>query len=263
MQLGKFDAGKPKRVCSVLIVEKKAVWTFKLLMGCPSEPCRRTMKKRCPNCQLVNYPYSVECARCQFGLIEVATTVAVGTNGSALKLTFFRRALICAGVCCAALLGFYLSLIFTSDSLKYNEKQQIQSAVSLLAEKGFDREVFLLRYLTAFRANDNWLNASTKFENAYAATNFPFEIVTVYPEFFTYPADDTERAAILLHEAQHLKGADEKEAYEFVWRSRKKLGWTKETHGNSAVWRNIRRQTQENAPHLFVCDWNEARDCTE
>lgn len=142
-------------------------------------------------------------------------------------------------------------------------KIQIQNAVGVLKEKGFAGEVFLLNYLTSYRANDNWLNASTKFENAYAATNFPFEIMTVYPDFFVYTADDTERAAILLHEAQHLKGADEKEAYEYVWRNRSKLGWTRETHGSSVIWQNVRRQTREFAPNLFVCDWNEAGDCTE
>jgi hypothetical protein len=180
-----------------------------------------------------------------------------------MKSRIFRRAIVCLTVCVAALAGFYLSLIFTSASLKYEEKEQIKNAVRILDEKGFSREVFILNYLTSFRGNDNWLNASTKFENAYAATNFPFEIMTVYPDFFIYPIDDTERAAILLHEAQHLKGADEEEAYEFVWRNRKRLGWTKETHGSSIVWQNIRRQTQEFAPNLFVCDWNEARDCTE
>lgn len=154
-------------------------------------------------------------------------------------------------------------MIFTSASLKYEEKRQIQTAVKILDEKGFTGEVFLLNHLTSFRGNDNWLNASTKFENAYAATNFPFEIMTVYPEFFTFTTDDTERAAILLHEAQHLKGADEKEAYEYVWRNRKRLGWTKETHGKSIVWRNVRRQTQEFAPNLFICDWNASNDCTE
>ena len=180
-----------------------------------------------------------------------------------MKSKIFHRAIVCAVVCFVALFGFYLSMIFTSDSLEYSEKKQIQNAIKILEEKGFAREVFLLNNLTSFRSNDNWLNASTKFENAYAATNFPFEIMTIYPDFFLYPVDDTERAAILLHEAQHLKGADEKEAYEFVWRNRKKLGWTKETHGRSVVWRNVRRQTQENAPNLFVCDWNEANDCTE
>lgn len=221
------------------------------------------MKKRCPNCRLINYPNSVECVRCRFGLIEVSTVSDVGADNSSRKSNIFRRAIICAAVCLTALIGFYLSMIFTSASLKYEEKGQIKNAIEILDEKGFDREVFLLNYLTSFRANDNWLNASTKFENAYAATNFPFEIMTVYPDFFVFPVDDTERAAILLHEAQHLKGADEKEAYEYVWRNRKRLGWTKETHGESVVWRNIRRQTQEFAPNLFVCDWNEAKDCTE
>jgi len=221
------------------------------------------MKKRCPNCHLVNYPNSAECARCRFDLIEVSSVQASGANKSAVKFKILRSAIICAVVYFAALFGFYLSMIFTSASLNYEEKKQIQNAVRILDEKGFDGEVLLLNHLTNFRGNDNWLNASTRFENAYAATNFPFEIMTVYPEFFLYPADDTERAAILLHEAQHLKGADEKEAYEYVWRNRKKLGWTRETHGNSVVWRSIRRQTQEFAPNLFVCDWNEGDDCTE
>lgn len=217
------------------------------------------MKKRCPNCQLVNFSHLSECARCQADLTEVSAEA----KKSSAKHSIIKRAIICVTVCLLALLGFYLSMIFTSASLKYEEKIQIKNAVRLLDEKGFAKEVFLLNYLTSYRGNDNWLNASTKFENAYAATNFPFEIMTVYPDFFTFPADDTERAAILLHEAQHLKGADEKEAYEYVWRNRKKLGWTKETHGRSVVWRNIRRQTQEFAPNLFVCDWNEANDCTE
>ena len=154
-------------------------------------------------------------------------------------------------------------MIFTSEKLNYTEKKQIEKAVRILDEKGFSAEVFLLEYLTTYRSNDNWLNASTRLENAYAATNFPFEIMTVYQDFFIYTMDDTERAALLLHEAQHLKGADEKEAYEYVWRNRKNLGWTKETHNDSPVWYNVRKQTREYAPNLFLCPWNEADDCTE
>ena len=220
------------------------------------------MKKKCPNCQLVNFSHTEECARCQYNLVEVSS-VLEGKKDVNVKSNILRRALICAAVSFAVLLGFYLSLIFTSAPLNYDEKKQIEKAVSILDEKGFSEEVFLLEYLTKFRSNDHWLNASTKFENAYAATNFPVEIMTVYPEFFTATVDDTERAAILLHEAQHLKGADEKEAYEFVWRERKKLGWTKEAYGNSVIWRNVRKQTAEYAPNLFVCDLNEAGDCTE
>lgn len=221
------------------------------------------MNKRCPNCHLVNFPQSPECVRCRCALLEIATAPHSSTDKFFAKSTILRRAIICAAVCFIAIFGFYLSMIFTSVSLKHEEKRQIQIAVEVLERKGFSQEVFLLRHLTSFRGNDNWLNASTKFENAYAATNFPFEIMTVYQDFFVYPADDTERAAILLHEAQHLKGADEKEAYEYVWRSRKTLGWTRETHGNSIVWQNIKRQTREFAPNLFVCEWNAENDCTE
>lgn len=221
------------------------------------------MNKKCPNCQLTNFAHSKECVRCQFNLIEVSTLSENPQKTSFLRSKIFRRVVICLAVCIFTLLGFYLSMIFTSSPLKYEERKSVNAAINILSEKGFSKEVFLLKYLSSYRNNDNWLNASTRLENAYAATNFPFEIMTIYPDFFEYTRDDLERAAILLHEAQHLKGADEKEAYEFVWRNRKQLGWTKEKYAGSPVWRNVRTQTKEVAPNLFVCDWNEAGDCTE
>ena len=166
-------------------------------------------------------------------------------------------------VCLAALLGFYFSLVVSADSLNIEQKYAVRRATSVLKDGGFTQQAFLLENLTIFRANDNWLNASVAKENAYAATNFPFEIMTLYADFFTYPADDTERAAILLHEAEHLKGKNEHDAYEFVWIHRKQLGWTKGAYNASPVWRNIRRQTMDNAPSLFVCGEKELNDCTE
>lgn len=219
------------------------------------------MKKYCPNCKLVNFSDAAECKRCRFDLIEV--TSETKPLKSSLKAKIIKRGLILFMVCFLTLFGFYLSLIGTSKSLSYEEKQIVKKAIDVLEEKGFSSEAFLLRYPASFRGNDNWLNASTRFESAYAATNFPLAIVTIYPDFFTYSVDDAERAAILLHEAQHIKGADEKEAYEFVWRNRKKLGWTKETHQGSVIWRNVRGFTKEVAPELFVCDMNEFGDCTE
>ena len=221
------------------------------------------MKKLCPNCQLVNFPHAVECVRCRQNLTEAVSPTPADVNKKTPKLTILRRAIICVAACVLAIFGFYLSMIFTSSPIKSDEKQKILTAVKILEEKGYAKDVFLLRYLTSYRGNDNWLNASTKTENAYAATNFPFEIMTIYPEFFTVSMDDTERAAILLHEAQHLKGADEKEAYGFVWRNRKTLGWTKDRYNNSIIWRSVRKQTQELVPIMFVCDANEAKDCTE
>ena len=218
------------------------------------------MKKRCPNCRLVNFPHSPECARCRARLVEVSANAEVSAS---LKSKIFRRAFVCVAVCVFSLLGFYLSMVFTASPLSREEKAVIERSVKILDEKGFADEVFLLRHLTVFRGNDNWLNASTRLENAFAATNFPFGIMTVYPEFFSATTDDIERASILLHEAQHLKGADEREAYEFVWRNRKTLGWTQDVYRASVVWRNVRKQTREFAPNLFVCNWTEYNDCTE
>ncbi|MEJ7622845.1 MAG: hypothetical protein WKF34_02525 [Pyrinomonadaceae bacterium] len=170
---------------------------------------------------------------------------------------------MCIAVCLAVIAGFYLSLIGSARSLSYDQKQVIKAAVRILKDKGFDNETFLLANLTAYRSEDNWLNASVAKESAYAATNFPFEIMTLYPDFFAYPADDIERAAILLHEARHLMGEDEREAYEYVWRNRAKLGWTRAAYAQSPVWENVRQQTRENVAGLFVCDRKEFGDCTE
>lgn len=222
------------------------------------------MKKKCPNCQLVNFAAAENCLRCAHALIEVSTFDPAPEQ----KKSFFRSKILIrtSGVIVSVLIavfGFYITLLVSAKRLAYDEKRTVENAILILEDKGFSRDVFLLRYVTAYRATDNWLNASTREENAYAATNFPFEIMTVYPDFFTFPKDDLERAAILLHEAQHLKGGDEKEAYTFVWKNRKQLGWTKETHGGSIIWRSVRKQTREIAPELFVCPANDFDDCTE
>ncbi|MFM9903339.1 MAG: hypothetical protein ACKVQJ_02075 [Pyrinomonadaceae bacterium] len=161
------------------------------------------------------------------------------------------------------LVGFYFSLVISAASLTLDQKNTVRKATSLLRGKGFPSQAFLLENLTVYRGNDNWLNASVAKENAYAATNFPFEIMTLYSDFFTYPIDDTERAAILLHEAEHLKGKNEHDAYKFTWENRKALGWIKEKYAGSPVWQNVRKQTRDNAPEMFVCNQNEYNDCTE
>lgn len=221
------------------------------------------MKKTCPACRLVNFENAAECVRCRLSLRGIPLDQAGSFLHSISRSKILRRAAVCAAVCFFSLFGFYLSLILTSKSLTAAEKTSVFEAVNLLNEKGFSEEVFMLSYLTSYRGNDNWLNASTKFESAYAATNYPLEIITIYPVYFADTFDDTERAAILLHEAQHLKGAEEKQAYEFVWRNRQKLGWTEKTHGESLVWKNIKIQTKEFAPELFVCNWKKDGDCTE
>jgi hypothetical protein len=218
------------------------------------------MNRKCLGCGLINYLTAQNCTRCGSSLGESEN---ISPKQGFLKSSLAKRFAVCVAVLVAALLGFYGSLILSADSLGREEQLRVQAAVRILEQRGFTNEVLLLKYFTVFRSNDNWLNASVEKENAYAATNFPFEIITVYPDFFTYPVDDTERAAILLHEAKHLEGKDEKDAYEFVWRNRKRLGWTAEDSRRSLIWRETRKLTKEYVPAMFVCDFSDYGDCTE
>ncbi|MCW5959585.1 MAG: hypothetical protein KIS76_05435 [Pyrinomonadaceae bacterium] len=219
------------------------------------------MKKKCPKCQLVNFINAEKCGRCSSELVEVATNSSAASAAKPVRIA--RRVGIFFAVAFLAIFTLYLSLIFSADPLSFEENEKITAAIYVLDQKGFKDEVFLLRKLTSFRANDNWLNASIEKENAYAATNFPFAIMTVYPDFFSMTVDDVERAAILLHEAKHISGNDEREAYSFVWKNREKLGWTEANYAVSPIWRNVRKQTKEYAPELFICELNQFGDCTE
>ena len=158
---------------------------------------------------------------------------------------------------------FYLSLIATSIPTLSHDRTAVNRAVELLDQKGFIREVFLLKRVVSFRSTDNWLNSFNQIEHAYASTNFPFSIITLNPDFYSKAVDDTERAMILLHEAQHLQGKAEPETYEYVWRNRKRLGWTQLSHGTTAIYITIADQTRQVAPNLFTCEAKAWNDCTE
>ena len=217
------------------------------------------MNQKCPDCGLINYITAHACKRCGTAL---GKNENITSNGPFLKSSILKRIVVLVVTIIVAVGGFYASLVYSADPLTVDEQAAVDRAIRVLEQKGFRREVFILRRLTVFRSNDNWLNASVEKENAYAATNFPFEIVTLYPDFFMYPADDTERAAILLHEVQHLEGKDEREAYEFVWKNREKLGWTEDRYSRSVIWRETRKMTRDHLPALFVCDFNDYGDCT-
>lgn len=218
------------------------------------------MNKKCPNCGLLNFGGAKTCPRCKTAFIE---TENITSKHNFLKSEFVRRILVFVFAFVYTLCGFYISLVLSAAPLDTNEGIAVQRAINVLKEKGFSDEVFLLEHLTSFRRSDNWLNMSVKKENAYAATNFPFEIMTLYPEFFSRSTDDTERAAILLHEAKHLEGKGESAAYEYVWFNKERLGWTEQKYGTSEVWLNVRGQTRDYAPNLFICEGKEFGDCTE
>ena len=200
------------------------------------------------------------CIRCGSGLGESEN---ISSNRPFLKSSLLRRAAVCSLVILGTIAIFYASLVLSASPLDREQRRTVEKAIARLQRSGFTQEVFLLRQVAVFRSNDNWLNASVEKENAYAATNYPFEIVTIYPDFFRFTVDDTERAAILLHEAQHLKGKDEKDSYEFVWKHRQQIGWNSDPYTKSVVWRETRKLTKEYIPTMFICDGNDYGDCTE
>jgi hypothetical protein len=222
----------------------------------------KIMNIKCPNCSLSNFTAAENCLRCGVSLQNIEVANMQKPKNKTILSTLIKRAVVLLAVLVILLFGFYLSLIGTANRLAYDDTKTVENAIKIIEEKGFKKEAFLLKYIAVYRADDHWLNASVEKDTAYAATNFPFEIITLYPEFFKFPVDDTERASILLHEAQHLLGSDEHDAYSFVWRNRDKLGYSDAKYLDSEIYNKVGEQTKEYVPELFTCPENEYGDCT-
>ncbi len=211
----------------------------------------------------MNFAVDEQCRRCGAALDE--TYVAANENGeNAVKSrSRVKRLLFTPALILAVLFVWYVSLLATSDPLSFDQKQTVHRAIKVLEEKGFASEAFLLGNLVSYRANDNWWNKWVGHADAYAATNFPFEVVTLYPDFFNVPVDDVERAMMLLHESYHLRGRGEPAAFGDVWRDKAKLGWTQDVYGQTRAWRNVREFTGRYAPQLFQCGVDAKTDCIQ
>jgi hypothetical protein len=220
--------------------------------------------KKCPRCGLINFAAEVACKRCGSALGDVESgATQERPSGSRATGWLLKRGLVVLGTVFLVLLAFYGSLLKSSERLSFEQQQVVAKSINVLEQSGFGREAFALRNLVTFRATDNWWNRWVGHREAYAATNFPFEVVTLYTEFFSTASDDTERAAILLHETYHLFGASEAAALEKTWRNKKRLGWTKERYAQTKVWRNTRELTVNQVPQLFRCGLENNADCTE
>ena len=154
------------------------------------------------------------------------------------------------------------SMLATSLPLEKHQQQKVERAIALLEKTGFGRDAFLLRHAAFYRSSDNWLNYFAPKENAFASTNMPFSIITLYPDFYSRAKDDTERAVILLHESRHLRGESEASAYAYVWRNREKLNWTQMRYGVSEMYISVELQTRQFAPDVFSCSDRLWKDCT-
>jgi len=177
--------------------------------------------------------------------------------------SFGRWLLWIAGVTLIILTSAYASLLLTSEPVTAEERRELMDAMAVLDSAGFSSEASALRRLASFRRTDNWWNRYVGHPTAYAATNFPVGVITIYPTFFKYPIDDIERATILLHESYHLFGDDEKFALHRVWLVKGALGWTSLRYGHTRVWKNTREWTVAEHPAMFTCGADGQSDCVE
>jgi hypothetical protein len=222
-------------------------------------------RQKCANCGLVNARSDESCRRCgaalavdeesESGLLEPITDARPKKRGFLKRLTWV------VGATLVILLVWYASLFISSDGLQPDQREKVRNAIGQLEQHGFTREAFILKHLTAFRSTDNWWNRYIGHRDAYAATNFPFEVVTLYPDFFDLPVDDKERAAVLLHEAYHLMGSGEEAALDSTWRNKRRLGWTADKYKQTRVWDATEKLTRAQFPYIFQCGPDGQSDC--
>jgi hypothetical protein len=213
---------------------------------------------------MVNWVEAAECKRCGalFGGMS-GSRVERSSGGGGGERSLLKRVLFVAGMVGLFVFGSCVSLRVTSEPVTVEQRQLVGRAIDLLEQKGYGGRTFILKNLVSYRASDNWWNRYVGHTDAFAATNFPFEVVTLYPDFFTVPVDDTERAVVLLHESYHLMGAGEEKAFAEVWREKGKLGWTKNAYGHTQLWLSVRAYTERYAPRLFTCGKSGTDDCFE
>jgi hypothetical protein len=220
------------------------------------------MRNRCGQCGLVNTQSDETCRRCG-ALLSDAPNEPDSAAGTVKKRGIGRRLAWIMGATILLLFICYLSLLLTSNDLEDDKRKTVERAIAVLAQGGFDRQAFELNHVVKYRKTDNWWNRYVGHHDAYAATNFPFEVVTLYPEFFDVAIDDNERAAILLHEAYHLFGSGEEAALEHTWREKHRIGWTENRYGQTKVWANTKELTMAQLPRLFQCGAEGRSDCIQ
>jgi hypothetical protein len=218
---------------------------------------------KCAECGLVNFATSDACRRCGTLFTFAPAMVTRAAQPAERTRGFWQWMLWIVGATVTIVVAAYLSLLVTSEGLSVEERTMVTEAIDLLEEADFAREARTLRRLATYRRTDNWWNRYVGHETAFAATNFPFGVVTLYPTFFTLPVDATERATILLHESHHVLGEPEERALQHVWMEKARLGWTAPNYGRTRVWRNTREWTEGAVPSLFTCGHDGESDCVE
>lgn len=223
----------------------------------------QSRRRKCAQCGLVNFGDAESCRRCHTVLAEEPPGPSVIEKPASPARGARRTLLLVAATIGLSIFGWSRSLLLTSTPIDDSQRLMVSHAVEVLERAGFSKEVIMLRHFANYRSTDNWWNTYLGHSQAYAATNFPLGVVTLYAPFFRVAVDDTERAAILLHEAQHLLGAGEPAALELTWRQKSRLDWTAEKYGETKVWNNTKEWTIAEVPSLFQCGRDGHSDCVE
>ena len=221
------------------------------------------MTLKCAHCGLVNFARDQTCRRCGASLLPGNLSAEEPPVKTEKERGFGRRFLWVFGMTLTLLFVYFVSLLVTSEGLDFDERRTVSDAIAVLKKAGFSNETFVLGNLVSYRSTDNWWNSYMGHQDAYAATNFPFEVVTLYSGFFMSAVDDTERAAILLHESYHLFGAGEEAALRGVWLEKQRLGWTADQYSQTKVWKNTKDWTTGTLPGLFRCGTDGHSDCVQ
>jgi hypothetical protein len=219
--------------------------------------------EKCARCGLVNFAADMTCRRCGDALPARAAIDGEAPSAEGGRRGFGRKLLWIVGATFTLMMVCFTSLIFSSKGLDYDQRQVVAAATAILERTGFTKEAYVLSRLVNYRSTDNWWNDYIGHQSAYAATNFPFEVVTLYPPFFEVAVDDMERAAILLHESYHLFGSGEEDALRGVWLEKQRLGWTADQYSGTRLWKNTREWTAGSVPDLFQCGEDMLSDCLE
>ncbi len=222
-------------------------------------------RSKCNDCGLVNALSDESCRRCGSSLAgnldPTQLSVEDANSPAPKKRSLLKRLTWIAGATLISLIVCYASLLITSSGLESDQREEVHKAIAVLERTGSTREAFVLKHCTAFRSTDNWWNRYIGHREAYAATNFPFEVVTLYPEFFSLPVDDIERAAILLHESKHLFGSGEESALGSTWRDKRRLGWTADRYKQTRLWNATEPLTKAQFAYMFKCGPDGQSDC--
>lgn len=217
----------------------------------------------CARCGLVNFAVDRNCRRCGATLLPGSSIDEVSPVQVEKGRGFGRKLLWVFGMTLTLLFVAFMSLLVSSRGLDYDERQRVAKAIAVIEQADFSKEAFVFRNLVTYRGTDSWWNQYVGHQSAWAATNFPFEVVTLYPPFFKFAVDDTERAAILLHESYHLFGAGEEAALQGAWLEKGRLGWTAYEYSQTRAWKNTREWTAGSVPALFKCGMDGQSDCVQ